>query len=131
MLKIQNEIQSMHWHNEQITILVHITYKLNPNWSLENDEPLLLKEIHYYVCDDKTHDSLFVQHYFRLNWSHISSQGFRPTNHIVWSNGCSGQFKSARVWYFVSRYPLFTRSSDFIDGYQMCWNYFGSGKGKG
>jgi hypothetical protein len=59
-LKIQNEIQSMHWHNEQVTILIHITYRENPDWSLENKEPLLLKEIHYYISDDQTHDSLFV-----------------------------------------------------------------------
>ena len=38
-LKIQNEIQSMHWHNEQITILVHITYRLNPNWSWKMMSP--------------------------------------------------------------------------------------------
>ena len=98
---------------------------------LENDEPLLLKEIHYYISNDKTHDSLFVQQCFHLNWSHISSQGFRPTNHIVWCDGCSGQFKSARVLYFVSRYPSFTKSSNFRDGCQMCWNYYGSGHRKG
>jgi hypothetical protein len=131
MLKIQNEIQSMHWHNEQISILVHITYRLNPNWNSENEELFLVKEIHYYLSDDRTHDSLFVQHYFLLNWNHVNSQGFKPKNHIVWSDSCSGQFKSARAWFFVSRYPSLTRSSDLIDGCQMCWNYFGSGHGKG
>jgi hypothetical protein len=34
---------------------------------LENEEPLLLKEIHYYLSNDRTHNSLFVQHCFRLN----------------------------------------------------------------
>ena len=70
-LKVQNEIQSMHWHNEQVTILVHITYRLNPEWCMENEEPFLLKEIHYYVSDDKIHDSLYVQHAFMLNWEHM------------------------------------------------------------
>ena len=27
--EIQNEIQSMHWHSSHITILVHITYRLD------------------------------------------------------------------------------------------------------
>jgi hypothetical protein len=31
----------------------------------------------------------------------------------------------------VSRYPSLTRSLDLINGCQMCWNYFGSGHGKG
>jgi hypothetical protein len=102
--KIQNEIQSMHWHNEQVTILVHIIYRQNPNWQLENKEPLLLKEIHYYISDDRTHDSLFVQHCFMLNWEFLRKRGILPEHHIVWSDGCSGQFKSARAWYFISRY---------------------------
>ena len=130
-LKVQNEIQSMHWHNDQITILVHITYKLNPDWHAENDEPLLLKEFHYYVSDDKTHDSLFVQHCFMLNWDHVKSQGFMPENHIVWSDGCSGQFKSARAWYFISHYPNLTSSATMREGCQIVWNYFASGHGKG
>ena len=82
-LKVQNEIQSMHWHNDQITILVHITYRPNPAWRAENEEPLLLTEIHYYISADKTHDSLYVQKCFMLNWEHVRSQGFSPSNHIV------------------------------------------------
>jgi hypothetical protein len=121
----------MHWHNEQITILVHITYRLNSDWHVENEEPLLLKEIHYYVSDDRTDNSLFVQHCFMLNWDHVNSEGYVPQNHIVWSDGCSGQFKSARAWYFISRYPNLTSTAGFRDGCQLSWNYFGSGHGKG
>jgi hypothetical protein len=85
----------MHWHNEQVTILVHITYRQNPNWQLENEEPLLLKEIHYYISDDRTHDSLFVQHCFMLNWEFLREHGILPEHHIIWSDGYRGQFKSA------------------------------------
>ena len=89
-MKIQNEIQSMHWRSEQVSILVHITFRRNPEWTLCSDEPYLLKEVHYYVSDDKVHDSLYVQHAFMLNWSYLKTEGFQPTNHIVWSDGCSG-----------------------------------------
>jgi hypothetical protein len=61
----------------------------------------------------------------------MKDQGFVPRNHIVWSDGCSGQFKSARAWYFISRYPNLTSSAMMRDGCQMSWNYFGSGHGKG
>ena len=52
-------------------------------------------------------------------------------SHIVWSDGCSGQFKSSHAWYFISRYPNLTSGVSLNSGCQMCWNYFGSGHGKG
>lgn len=130
-MKIQNEIQSMHWRSQQVSILVHITFRLNPIWTLCGVEPYLLKEVHYYISDDKQHDSLFVQHAFMLHWGYLKSEGFEPANHIVWSDGCSGQFKSARAWYFISRFPSLTVSAKLPEGCQMCWNYFASGHGKG
>ena len=131
-MMIQNETQSMHWRSVQVSILVHITYRLNPNWSNVNDEPLLLKEVHYYVSDDKVHDSLYVQHCFLMHWEFMKAHGFLPKNHIVWSDGCSGQFKSARAWYFITRYPGLTITDGVLpEGCQMLWNYFASGHGKG
>jgi hypothetical protein len=32
--KIHNEVQDMHWYNMQITILVHITYKVNVEYDV-------------------------------------------------------------------------------------------------
>jgi hypothetical protein len=57
---VQNEISNMHWHNFQITIPVHITYRQNPNFDLVVPEFRLLKEVHYYVSNDSSHDTLFV-----------------------------------------------------------------------
>jgi hypothetical protein len=44
-----HEIQEMHWHSFQITILMYICYKWNPNYVLdvENGEERLLTEYHY------------------------------------------------------------------------------------
>ena len=117
--EIQNEIQSMHWHSSQIPILVHITYRLDP---LTNN---MVKESHFYVSDDKTHDTLFVQHCFLQHWEWLKLQGLTFQRHWVWSDGCAGQFKGARPMYFVSRYPGLT------GGCVMSWNFFGTGHGKG
>lgn len=58
----------MHYYNLQITILVHITYRVNPNFDPTIPQcSWILKEVHYYVSDDKTHDSLFVQHVLHLH----------------------------------------------------------------
>ncbi len=35
--KKQNEVQERHWYNFQMTILVHITYMVNPNYN--QDDP--------------------------------------------------------------------------------------------
>ena len=59
-------------------------------------------------------------------------QGFLlPVEHIVFSDGCSSQFKCAKNLYFVAKYPSLTRTSDLPLGCTMQWNWFGSGHGKG
>lgn len=132
-MMIQNEIQSMHWRKLQITILVHLTYRWNPNFDENTLEqgPKIIKELHYYVSDDNSHDTLFVQHALQLHWKHVLNQGFVPRQHIVWSDGCSGQFKSARAWNFVTKYPSLTKASNLPLGCEMVWNFFATGHGKG
>jgi hypothetical protein len=56
---VQNEIQSMHWHTMQITTLVHITYRLHPP-SIGNGPKEVMKDVHYYVFDDNSHDTFFL-----------------------------------------------------------------------
>jgi hypothetical protein len=51
--KIQNEIQSMYWFSHQVTILVHLTYKINPLFDPEVNGFLWIKESQSYILDDK------------------------------------------------------------------------------
>jgi hypothetical protein len=78
--KMQNEMQDMHWYNMQITILVHITYRVNVEYDVINlQSSWVLKEVHYYISDDKlTHDSFFVQHAFTLHWGYMKIKGCFP-----------------------------------------------------
>ena len=114
--KQQNEIQSMHWCSVQVTIFVHITY-----FRVSGD---IKKVIHFFISDDKKHDTLFVQHCFKLHWQWLLAQRLEVTQHWVWSDGAASQFKARRPFYFVGRYPAIT-------GLEMRWNFFGSGHGKG
>jgi hypothetical protein len=50
----------MHWYSFHITILVHITYQINPNYDVAHLESKILKEVHYYIFDKKEHDTLFM-----------------------------------------------------------------------
>jgi hypothetical protein len=70
-MRIQNEIQNMHQHNFQVHISMHITYHcILGHDAIDSNSPLF-KEIHYYVSDDTSHDSLFVQHAFMLHWEFL------------------------------------------------------------
>ena len=57
----------MHWHSQHVTTLVMITYRKNPVYDpcLQNLKPS--KNTHYYISNDGTHDTLYVQQTFLLH----------------------------------------------------------------
>ena len=115
----------MHWHSYQVTILVHISFMRNLNPDPNDDSSKTLVKYHFYISDDRKHDSYFVQHCLMLHWDSLEESGFKPKNHWIWSDGCALQFKSQIPWYFVSRYPELT------GGCICVWSFFGLGHGKG
>jgi len=66
-----------------------------------------------------------------LNWEFLHGKGCFPNCHVVLSDGCSGQFKFARCWYFMPRYHNLTSCNELPHGCQLNWNYFATGHGKG
>ena len=49
-LQPQNEIQSQYYHSEQVSMVVHITYRHGPD---SNEEKrVILKESRFYISDD-------------------------------------------------------------------------------
>ncbi len=109
----------MHWYSFQITILVHKTYRINLGYDLVHLESKILKEVYYYISDENEHDILFVQHAFMLNWKFLQDMGCFPNCHVVWRDGCSGQFKIARSWYFLPRYHTLIIYKKLSIGCQM------------
>jgi hypothetical protein len=90
----QNEIQTQHWYNFQITILVHLTWRINPNFRHGDDEKTkVISEYEFHISDTHKHANLFVQHCFRCHWNWLQEQNIQlPTEHLIWSDGCSFQF---------------------------------------
>ncbi len=111
--------------------MVVITYRCNLAYNPCVQMSRLIKEVHYFTSDDKEHDSLYVQHCFMLFWEHMKQLGYFPFQHIVWSDGCSSQFKSSRAWFFVAQYPSLTSCVALPSSCSLTWNYFASGDGKG
>ena len=61
---LQKEIHSEFYHSDQVSILVHIMYRhaeldVNGFDSNENNHEVI-KEYHFYISDDRTHDTCFV-----------------------------------------------------------------------
>lgn len=106
--EIQNKVQSMHWHNYQITILVHITWRRNLNVILDDEDSKTMMRYHFIIYDDKSHDNYFVEHCLLLHWEDIVKNGFTPKAHWIWFDDFSSQFNSKIPLYFVSRYPHLT-----------------------
>jgi hypothetical protein len=93
----------MHWHSCQLTILVHICYMWNLTYiaNIDCGENKLLVKYHYFILDDVEHDTLFVQHCFEQHYTHFTTCGIYPNEHIVWSDGSITQFKSRRTWFHI------------------------------
>jgi hypothetical protein len=67
LMKLQNKIQTMNWHSTQVTILVMIIYQKIPTCDLFVYNFELLKDVHYFISNDPTHNIGFVQHSFLLH----------------------------------------------------------------
>ena len=57
-LEPHNEIQSQYYHLDQVSIMVHITYRHGPDSTAE--KRVTLKECHFYIIDDRCHDLDFI-----------------------------------------------------------------------
>ena len=66
----QKEIQCEYYHLDQVSIFVHILYRhaelaIDGFDSDENNHEVI-KEYHFYISDDRTHENFFVQHCFNV-----------------------------------------------------------------
>jgi hypothetical protein len=101
--QVQNEVQFMYYHSTQRTILVQVTYTSFSTEAYKDNVATLVHETHYYIFDDRTHDTLFVQHDLLQHWWWLQSQGRNVKTHYVFSDGYFGQFKGAQAMYFAAR----------------------------
>ena len=55
------------------------------------------------MSDDRSHSHEFVQHYFENYFDFLQEHAIAMDGHIIWSNNCTGQFKNARMFYWLCR----------------------------
>ncbi|XP_057867281.2 uncharacterized protein LOC131074642 [Cryptomeria japonica] len=121
-LKLQNEIQSMYYHSTQVTIFVHIAF-MHAHDSTEEDKKVI-REYHFYISDDCTHSSEFVQGCFTVFYDSLRKRDIRYNQHLIWLDNCTAQFKNARMFYWLTRMHV-------TSGVQHFWNFIEAGHGKG
>lgn len=94
-VQFQNEIQSLHWIAQQITLLVCVAY-----WDVNGETQ---KWVHCFVSDDLKHDVPFVGHCRRLLVAWYNNMGGPKVNRLIQcSDGCASQFKCLGAFYDAS-----------------------------
>ena len=95
----QKEIQSEYYHSDQVSIFVHVLYRRAPqnfvDIEITNDNRHVIKEYHFYISNDRTHDTHYVQHCFDIIYGSLKTRGIVMNEHWIWSDGCAGKFKSS------------------------------------
>ncbi len=52
-------------------------------------------------------------------------------DYIMWSDGCVGQLKSSKAFYFVAHYPSLAKYKALPNGCQLVWKFLTTRHGKG
>ena len=102
--------------------MVHITYRHRPDSNEQNK--VILKDVHFYINDDRSHELSYVQHCFGLFYEYLKVNNIHMDQHWIWSDGCASQFKNAGVFQWLCMLHRKIKVPHI-------WNYFETGHGKG
>ena len=99
----QKEIESEYYHSDQVSIFFHVLYRHTQHnvddIEITNDNRHVIKEYHFYISDDHTHDTHYVQHCFDIIYGSLKTHGVVMNEHWIWSDGCAGKYKSSRSFF--------------------------------
>ena len=77
----QNEIHSEYYHSDQVSMLFHILYRHAKQnvYHIEstNENRHVIKEYHFYINDDRKHDTHFIQHCFEKIYDSLKCRGIK------------------------------------------------------
>jgi len=81
-----------------VFIFIHVLYihaQLNVVGSDNTNDPCDVIEYHFYINDDREHETLFMQHLFCLMYESLKKNDISLIKHWIWLDGCAGKFKLA------------------------------------
>lgn len=116
VLTCKREAQPLFYFSRQLSLLVMIIHFVR--------DGVLVCEHHYFISEDKHHDSDFVQHSLDLLVAGLTKRGLHFKAHAFFTDGGPGHFKSAAAFMgavsHASRHDV-----------EVLWNWFASSHGKG
>ena len=68
----------------------HAQFEVDEIERLEENEHIIIKEVHFYISDDRVHDRSYVAHYFAMLFEDLRNHGINILEHWIWSDGCAG-----------------------------------------
>ena len=86
--EVQKEIQSEYYHSHQVSIFFHVLYR-HAQQNVDdienmNDNRHVIKEYQFYISDDHTHDTCYVQHCFDIIYGSLKTCGVVMNEHWIW-----------------------------------------------
>ena len=117
----QNEIPSEYNHFDQVSMLLHVLYR-HVEQNVDHIESTsenrhVIKEYHFYISDDRTHDTHFLQHSYDKIYDSLKGHGIKVDKHWIWSDGYAGQFKYSQSYFWL----CCLHKKNHI---KNCWNFF-------
>ena len=111
------------WSEEQACYYVRNSVTLHPLVIVFSEGSEVKRDSVVILSDDLSHDHAAVKSFIQVLSQHISMTYPHISELIIWSDGCSAQYKS--------RLPMMNLSQCFGTHYNITWNFFGSRHGKG
>ena len=100
MCLLPEEIQSLHWNQEQATVYPIVVLR---KVGEEAREDHLI-----FISEDRKHDVPFVELCNDMLHKHYQDEGLSITNDIEYNDGCASQFKYIRAFSSLARRPIKT-----------------------
>ena len=76
------------------------------------------------MSDDRSHSHEFVQLCFQNYFDFLQENGIAMDRHLIWSDNCTGQFRNARMFYWLCRMHV-------ERGVPHIWSFLEADHGKG
>lgn len=115
----QEEVQSAHWHHQQVTI-----HPISCYYRCRHCEDKIYESL-IFVSDDQQHDHHAVHPFFTLAMNHLRvERQLDPSLVLQWTDGCASQYKSKGPFADIA-----ASGDDFNTRVERC--FFGSRHGKG
>ena len=82
------KIQSEYYHSDQVSIFVHVLYRHSQHnvddIESTNDNRHVIKECHFYISDDRTHDTYYVEHCFDIIYGSLKTHRVVMNENWIW-----------------------------------------------